>query len=111
MCVMILSYTSDCNSVTLNDHAAFFPQLMDYKSSVNKETSVLDYLTRVIIKKCPHIAALEEDLKHVKDASRGTQYKTRSSSSSPYSSRPVAVHDPLAFCFCSIEQFSDDCRK
>lgn len=49
---------------------AFVTKLMDYKSSVNKETSVLDYLTRVIIKKCPHIAALEEDLKHVKDASR-----------------------------------------
>lgn len=48
----------------------FVTKLMDYKSSVNKTTSVLDYLTRVIIKKCPHIAALEDDLRHVKDASR-----------------------------------------
>lgn len=46
-------------------------QLMDYKSSVNKTTSVLDYLTRVIIKKCPHIAALKDDLRHVQKASRG----------------------------------------
>lgn len=44
---------------------------MDYKSSVNKTTSVLDYLTRVIIKKYPHIAALEDDLRHVQQASRG----------------------------------------
>ncbi|XP_078355978.1 formin-A-like [Oculina patagonica] len=43
---------------------------MDYKSSVNKTTSVLDYLTRVIITKCPHIAALEDDLRHVEQASR-----------------------------------------
>lgn len=49
----------------------FFTQLMDYKSSVNKATSVLDYLTRVIITKCPHIAALQDDLKHVEQASQG----------------------------------------
>lgn len=48
-----------------------FPQLMDYKSSVNKATSLLDYLTRIIITKCPHIAALEDDLRHVDQASQG----------------------------------------
>ena len=47
---------------------------MDYKSSVNKRISVLDYLTKVIITKCPHIAALEEDLKHVHQASRGISF-------------------------------------
>jgi len=47
---------------------------MDYKSSVNKRISVLDYLTKVIITKCPHIAALEEDLKHVQQASRGISF-------------------------------------
>lgn len=48
----------------------FVTKLMDYKSSMNKRISVLDYLTKVIITKCPHIAALEEDLKHVQQASR-----------------------------------------
>ena len=47
---------------------------MDYKSSVNKRISVLDYLTKVIITKCPHIAALQEDLKHVQQASRGISF-------------------------------------
>lgn len=47
---------------------------MDYKSSMNKGISVLDYLTKVIITKCPHIAALEEDLKHVQQASRGISF-------------------------------------
>ena len=56
------------------DDIFFFTQLMDYKSSVNKATSVLAYLTRVIITKFPHIAALEDDLKHVEKASQG-QYK------------------------------------
>ncbi|KAJ7382142.1 Delphilin [Desmophyllum pertusum] len=48
----------------------FVTKLMDYKSSVNKTTTVLDYLTRVIITKCPHIAALQDDLRHVEQASR-----------------------------------------
>ncbi|XP_020626514.1 disheveled-associated activator of morphogenesis 1-like [Orbicella faveolata] len=48
----------------------FVTKLMDYKSSVNKATSVLDYLTRVIITKCPNIAALQDDLKHVGQASQ-----------------------------------------
>lgn len=59
---------------SFDDSFFFFTQLMDYKSSVNKATSVLDYLTRVIITKCPHIAALEDDLRHVEQASQG-QYK------------------------------------
>ena len=60
--------------VSLLDDTSFlelFPQLMDYKSSVNKATSLLDYLTRIIITKCPHIAALEDDLRHVDQASQG----------------------------------------
>lgn len=48
----------------------FVTKLMDYKSSLNKATSMLDYLTRVIITKCPHIAALGDDLRHVEKASK-----------------------------------------
>lgn len=49
---------------------------MDYKSSLNKATSMLDYLTRVIITKCPHIAALGDDLRHVEKASKGEDIKS-----------------------------------
>ncbi|XP_022784136.1 disheveled-associated activator of morphogenesis 1-like [Stylophora pistillata] len=48
----------------------FVTKLMDYKSSLKKATSVLDYLTRVIITKCPHIAALGDDLRYVEKASK-----------------------------------------
>ena len=48
-------------------------QLIDYKSTVNKKASVLDYLGKVIINKCPQIAALEEELKHVEQAAKGAE--------------------------------------
>ena len=65
--------TSDNN---LKFPSTIFSQLMDYKSSLNKATSMLDYLTRVIITKCPHIAALGDDLRHVEKASKGEDIKS-----------------------------------
>ncbi|RMX50560.1 hypothetical protein pdam_00008753 [Pocillopora damicornis] len=59
-----------CQELMACEKLPKFIELMDYKSSLNKATSMLDYLTRVIITKCPHIAALGDDLRHVEKASK-----------------------------------------
>ncbi|PFX29521.1 histone H3 [Stylophora pistillata] len=59
-----------CQELMTSEKLTKFLELMDYKSSLKKATSVLDYLTRVIITKCPHIAALGDDLRYVEKASK-----------------------------------------